>query len=139
MAMRENFDIISEVLNSVSPLEVKRIETRMLIASKISKALNEKGWKKKDLMNAMGKKNASEITRWLSGTHNFTSDLLSDLSYVLGIELLNVGENEFEPIINVYHFYAKSEPSSIESKTPSHTEIGNPFYSQRIQVKAKAE
>lgn len=41
----------------------------MLIASKISKALKEKGWKKKDLMNAMGKKNPSEITRWLSGNY----------------------------------------------------------------------
>ncbi|MPM41226.1 hypothetical protein SDC9_87876 [bioreactor metagenome] len=136
MAMKESLDIISEVLNSISPIEVKRLETRMLIASKIANTLKEKGWKKKDLMEAMGKKNASEITRWLSGTHNFTSDLLSDLSYVLGIDLLNIEENKFEPIIKVYHFHAKSEPSSIESKTPSHAEIENSFYKQRIQIKA---
>lgn len=132
--MKEKFDIISEVLNSVSPLEAKRIETRMLIASKISKTLKEKGWKKKDLMNAMGKKNASEITRWLSGTHNFTSDLLSDLSVVLGIELLNIEEHKYEPIINVYHLSVKST-SSIGCNHPFRVESGNPFYSQRFQVK----
>lgn len=136
MAMKENVDIISKVLNSVSPLEAKRVETRMMIASKISRTLNVKGWKKKDLMNAMGKKNASEITRWLSGTHNFTSDLLSDLSFVLGIELLNVVEHIQEPVTHVYHVTVKST-SSIGYRNPFHTEIGNPFYSQRIQVKAE--
>ena len=128
MAMKENVDIISKVLSSVSPLEAKRVETRMMIASKISRALKEKGWKKKDLMNAMGKKNASEITRWLSGTHNFTLDLLSDLSSVLGIELLNVAEHRQEPVTHVYHITVKSA-SSIGYKNPFHNEIVNPLYS----------
>jgi len=94
--MKENVDIISEVLNSVSPFEARRVEARMMIASKISKALKEKGWMKKDLMKAMGKKNPPEITRWLSGTHNFTSDLLFDLSLVLGINLLDVETHKDE-------------------------------------------
>ena len=126
--MKENVDIISKVLSSVSPLEAKRVETRMMIASKISRALKEKGWKKKDLMNAMGKKNASEITRWLSGTHNFTLDLLSDLSSVLGIELLNVAEHIHEPVTHVYHITVKSA-SSIGLKNPFYNEIVNPLYS----------
>ncbi len=109
----------------------------MLIASKISRALEEKEWKKKDLMKAMGKKNASEITRWLSGTHNFTMDLLSDLSFVLGVDLLNVEEHTYEPIRNVYHLYVKSD-SPVGHTNVLHTEIGDPFYNKRIQVKAQA-
>lgn len=135
--MKKNVDIISEVLNSVSPFEARRVETRMLIASKISKALEEKGWKKKDLMNAMGKKNPSEITRWLSGTHNFTSDLLSDLSLVLGINLLDIGEHKDVPISYFYHISVQSA-SPVEYINPSHSEIGDPFYHQHFQIKAKA-
>lgn len=135
--MKKNIDIISEVLNSVSPFEARRVETKMMIASKISKALKEKGWRKKDLMKAMGKKNPSEITRWLSGTHNFTSDLLSDLSLVLGINLLNVEEHVNEPVSYIYQISVKST-SSVEYNNPFRSRIGDPFYHQRLQVKAKA-
>ncbi len=45
----------------------------------------------------MGKTNPSEITRWLSGTHNFTTDTLIDLQRVLDINLLDV-TNEVSPV-----------------------------------------
>ena len=51
-------------------------------------------------MKAMGKKNASEITRWLSGTHNFTMDTLIDLSRVLDTNFLNIEKKE----LPVQHF-----------------------------------
>lgn len=60
--------------------------------------MQDKGWKNKDLMNALGKSNASEITRWVSGTHNFTADTLSDISEVLGINLLNLDETTTVPV-----------------------------------------
>lgn len=82
--------IIGEILESISPAEARRIETRMLLAAKIDDAMKANGWKKKDLMLAMGKTNQSEITRWLSGTHNFTSDLLSDLGRVLNTNFFNL-------------------------------------------------
>ena len=40
-------------------------------------------------MEALGKKNPSEITRWLSGTHNFTTDTLTDLGRVLDRDFFN--------------------------------------------------
>lgn len=83
-------NIIEELLDSLSPEESLRIEKRMLLAAKLDDAMQAKGWRKKDLMLAMGKKNQSEITRWLSGTHNFTSDLLIDLGRVLNVDFLNL-------------------------------------------------
>jgi len=51
----------------------------MLIAAKIDDAIKAKNWKKKDLLEAMGRKNPSLVTKWLSGTHNFTVDTLVEL------------------------------------------------------------
>lgn len=94
-------DILSDILSSISPNEAKRVENKMMLAAKIDEAMKAKGWKKKDLMQAMGKKNQSEITRWLSGTHNFTCDLLTDLGVVLGNDFLNLETAKPQPVI--YH------------------------------------
>jgi hypothetical protein len=83
-------NLIEELLNSISPEESLRIENRMLMAAKIDDAIKAKGWKKKDLMKALGKTNQSEVTKWLSGTHNFTQDLLTDLGRVLDVNFLNL-------------------------------------------------
>jgi len=100
---------ISDVLSSISPQEAKRIENRMLVAAKIDDAMKAKGWKNIDLISAMGKSNPSEVTRWLSGTHNFTIDTLTDLSYVLDVDLLKlesdkqvVKSNCYQTTINVF-------------------------------------
>lgn len=81
-------NLIETLLDSITPEETARIENRMLISAKIADAMKEKGWKKKDLLQILGKHNQSEITRWLSGTHNFTIDTLTDIQRVLGIKLL---------------------------------------------------
>jgi len=91
--MKSN-NLIEELLNLISPEESLRIENKMLMAAKIGEALKVKGWKKKDLIKALGKSNQSEVTKWLSGTHNFTIDLLTDLSRVLDVNLLNVEKKE---------------------------------------------
>jgi transcriptional regulator with XRE-family HTH domain len=81
-------NLIGTLLDSITSEETARIENRMLISAKIADAMKEKGWKKKDLMQALGKHNQSEITRWLSGTHNFTCDTLTDIQRVLEVKLL---------------------------------------------------
>lgn len=90
----DNNNLIEQLLNYISPEESLRIENRMLLAAKIDDALKVKGWKKKDLMEALGKKNQSEVTKWLSGTHNFTSDLLTDLGRVLNTNFFNLENNQ---------------------------------------------
>lgn len=89
-----NNNLIEELLDLISPEESLRIENRMLIAVKIGEALKAKGWKKKDLMKALGKTNQSEVTKWLSGTHNFTVDLLTDLGRVLDVNFLNLEKSQ---------------------------------------------
>ncbi len=97
---------MDEIYGSISPEEQERTDNRMLLAAKIDDGLKAKGWKKKDFMLAMEQKNQSVISKWLSGTHNFTMDTLTDIGRVLGINLLNL-EKEIVTKNVVYHFYAQ--------------------------------
>jgi len=86
-----HIDILEELLNEITPRERKRTENRMRLAAKIADAIEAKwgsGGKGK-LAEALGHKSQSIVTKWLSGTNNFTTDVLSDIQDVLGIKLLN--------------------------------------------------
>jgi len=126
----DNNNLIEQLLNYISPEESLRIENRMLLAAKIDDALKAKSWKKKDLMEALGKKNQSEVTKWLSGTHNFTADLLTDLGRVLDTNFFNmendkktttVSYKSTQPIIVMHSINLLSNLNNIlESPTTYH-------------------
>lgn len=80
---------IEKVLSQVSPKEQRRTEQRMLLAAKIADAVEAKGWARKDFAEQLDK-HPSEITKWLSGTHNFTSETLFDIQEKLGIKLIEL-------------------------------------------------
>lgn len=86
--------LIGDILNSISPMEKEKVRKKMLIAVKIDEAMKTKGWRIKDLLKALGKNNPSEVTKWLSGTHNFTIETLVELEQVLGIDLIDTKEKE---------------------------------------------
>lgn len=94
-------NILSEIFAEITPKEQKRTDTRMLLAAKIKDGMNAKGRRKKQLAEAL-EQNPSVITKWLSGTHNFTSDTLSDIEEVLGISLLDVQAKKETQIVH-YH------------------------------------
>lgn len=65
---------------------------RRRIAEEIGDALSELGLTKKEFAARMGRQ-PSEVTRWMSGNHNFTSDLLEEMSIVLGRPISGAGDN----------------------------------------------
>lgn len=87
-AMKKKQSPLDELLSEITPEEQEKTDVKMQLAAKISDAMAAKGWNNKMLMKAMGKKNPSEITRWLSGTHNFTVETLIDLGRVLEINFI---------------------------------------------------
>lgn len=87
---------ISRIINSIDPISFAKTSTKMNIAAMIDDAMKEKGWSKKDLMEKMGKKNPSTVSRWLSGTNNFTVDTLVELSLLLDIKLVAMYEEKTE-------------------------------------------
>jgi len=102
---------IDDLLDSIDPIEQAKTDAKMLIAAKISDALKEKGWRNKDLLKALNKENPSVITKWLSGTHNFTVDTLVELGHVLSINLLDLSEPE-EKVVIYYHSVSQKAQTS---------------------------
>ena len=92
----------------------------MRLAAKIADAMKAKGWNNNRLMEEMGKNSASIISRWLSGTHNFTSDTLFDLEEVLKINLLNLEDKKVQTI-HVFHFQASQTASTSQNKDNTET------------------
>lgn len=67
--------------------EYQKVKSRMMIAAKIADAMKERGITQKKLAGMLGKK-SSEISRLLTGNHNFSHDTLFEIGYALGIKLL---------------------------------------------------
>lgn len=128
-----NNNLIEQLLNYISPEESQRIENRMLLSAKIDDALKAKGWKKKDLMEALGKKNQSEVTKWLSGTHNFTSDLLTDLGRVLDTNFFNLESTAPKPL--VYRIVTISIPANAAQNCYANDIInGHSYYKESVSA-----
>ncbi|WP_026967433.1 helix-turn-helix domain-containing protein [Algoriphagus terrigena] len=79
--------LLESLLSEIDPLEQSKVDVKMGVAAKIASARDSKGWSKRDLQKVMGA-NPSQVTRWLSGTENFTLDLLVQLEAVLEIKIL---------------------------------------------------
>lgn len=128
-----NSPAIDEIFNQISSAEFKKTEQRMLLAAKIDDAVKAKGWKKTDFAREM-KKSPSEISKWLSGTHNFTSDTLWDIGEVLGINFINIDVSpepsiKFRPVLVYFQV-----PSELEATYQSNVLLAD---SKRIGTKSK--
>lgn len=86
-ARKVNLDFLEELRNETSPQMSQQISKRMKLAAQIDDVLILRGLTNQEFAFMMGKK-PSEITRWLSGTHNFTTETLWEIERVLQIQLL---------------------------------------------------
>lgn len=94
-----NSKAIDSILNDIDPKLEKQVEFRMKLATKIDSARGKLGWSKKQLAEKLSKR-PSEISKWLSGTHNFTTDTLFEIQLLMGIELINLDDKPKEQIMH---------------------------------------
>lgn len=94
-------DLVNNLLSHISPAEQDQIDHKMKMAAKIHAGLKAKGWKSLDLARELHLKSPSLVSKWLSGTHNFTMDTLVDIQRVLGIRLLDADMIATRPPLNV--------------------------------------
>lgn len=72
------------------PQEMKEeINLSFAISNKIDALMQERGLSKKEFADQLGKR-PNEITRWLSGQHNFTVSTLAMLSAFFGKSIISV-------------------------------------------------
>ena len=85
----ERTEVFSQLLNSI-PEEVKEsINLSMAIAVQINYILKNKKISQRDFAAMLGKKEF-EISKWLSGNHNFTTNTISKIQKVLGEEIVTI-------------------------------------------------
>lgn len=77
------------MLASTSPAIWQEVSLEFAISNRIYELMTERGLSKLQLAQALGKR-PSEITKWLSGQHNFTIRTLSSLSSFFGASLIDV-------------------------------------------------
>jgi len=84
---------IQQALNAIPNGSFLAIQRSMMIASRIDAILTAKKWTQKVLADKMHKR-PSEISKWLSGNHNFTLDTIAQIEQCLEVQLLVVPDDE---------------------------------------------
>lgn len=92
--------IMDEIRSTISPEMKLQMELSVAIANRIYEILEEKGMSQKDFAQLMGK-TETEVSRWLSGTHNLTLSTICKISAALGEDIVRVPvpAYEFEPVV----------------------------------------
>ena len=112
--------LLASLLAEITPEEHARTQNQMMMSAHIADAIEAKGWTKKTFANKIGQ-SPSVITKWLSGSHNFTLDTLTDIQRVLGIQLLCV--EEIEPVKEVVTI-VKFQPLYVNSNGSQKQYLG---------------
>ena len=85
-AKKYSSHLINEILAGIKPLDQFKTDNKMGLAASISDLIKSKKIGKREFAKLVNK-HPSEITKWLSGTHNFTIDTLSEICFVLNIQI----------------------------------------------------
>lgn len=86
-----------DALEKTNPAIRKEVGFSFDIAKRISDVLAAKHWTQADLARATGKK-ASLVSRWLSGTHNFTIQTIAEIENALGASIITVSKTKVKAI-----------------------------------------
>ena len=87
---------MDEIRGSISPEMKLQMEMSVAIANRIYEILEAKGMTQKDLAMRLGK-TETEVSRWLSGTHNLTLSTICKISAALEEEIVSVPHQVLEP------------------------------------------
>ena len=80
---------LKKALGKVSPSIRREVGLSFDISRRIIEVLEQKHMSQADLARAVGKKPAM-VSRWLSGTHNFTIQTLAQIEAALGVSIIRV-------------------------------------------------
>ncbi|NPA42971.1 MAG: helix-turn-helix transcriptional regulator [Chlorobi bacterium] len=104
-SLEEQRKKIREVFNRAADPELEYFtDYSMGIAAAVGEELKRRGLTQKDLARQLNK-SESEISKWLSGTHNFTLRSIAKLSAALGKKLIfteSDAKKTFTSLIEIY-------------------------------------
>ncbi|MCX7743846.1 MAG: helix-turn-helix domain-containing protein [Flavobacteriales bacterium] len=113
-------NLLKNLLQEMQEIEKIRVETKFNLANNIEALLKNKGISKSEFAALMGK-SPSEISKWLSGKHNFTIDTLMEIAHALRTDLTELLKFKPEPLfkteVKVERRKPKSENKSSEAES----------------------
>jgi transcriptional regulator with XRE-family HTH domain len=117
MKAREyNSPLLKELPDEVTPLEMEQTNVKMQLAANIDDLIKSKGWSKTRFASEL-KKTQPEISKWLSGAHNFTTDTLTHISMVLGVDITALYGKPQIKVVNKMEFVIASN-NSLDNPIP---------------------
>ena len=87
--------IMDDIRSTISPEMKLQMELSVAIDNRIYEILEARGMSQKDFAKLMGK-TETEVSRWLSGTHNLTMATICKISAALDAEVVKVADYELE-------------------------------------------
>ena len=87
--MKQTSRSLQEILGNIPKDVQMKIDYSIEISDRIDSLMHERGLSKKQFADALGKR-PSEVTKWLSGQHNFTLSTLSMISAFFGKPIISV-------------------------------------------------
>ncbi len=81
--------IMDDIRNTISPEMRIQMELSVSIANRIYDILEERGLTQKEFARMLGK-TETEVSRWLSGTHNLTLATIAKITAVLEEDIITV-------------------------------------------------
>lgn len=100
--------MMDEIRDTISPEMKLQMEMSVAIANRIYEILESKGMTQKDLARLLGK-TETEVSRWLSGTHNLTLATICKISAALGEDVVRVANRSYQSVCEFDHTVA-AEP-----------------------------
>ncbi len=95
--------IMQECRKLITP-EIKRsMDYSIFVANRIFDILEKQGKSQRDLANALGK-SETEISKWLQGTHTFTTKTIAKIDIALGesiFDISNKPKQDYNMFINI--------------------------------------
>jgi len=88
--MKRTAKSLEEIVGPIPDVVKMEVDLSFEISDRIDKLMRQRGLTKKQFADALGRR-PSEITKWLSGQHNFTIATLAMLSSFFGQPIVSVG------------------------------------------------
>ncbi|MCI9042992.1 MULTISPECIES: helix-turn-helix domain-containing protein [Muribaculum] len=88
--MKRTAKTLDEMLGTIPEAVMNEVDLSFQISDRINELMRQRGLTKKQFADALGRR-PSEVTKWLSGQHNFTIATLGMLSAFFGKPIVTVG------------------------------------------------
>lgn len=109
--------LMDEIRQSTPPEVTKQVDLCVSIANRIYTLLEERGMSQRDFAKVLGK-TETEVSRWLSGTHNLTIATIAKMAVALGDDIIKPTSSVNDECAsfthdNIKYNYVEEQPSRV--------------------------